>query len=169
MKFWIGTALLPFAIWLLWTAYRHWLRVTEARLAMPAGWDTATEDDTSPLSLAGFGEMVLPFVVVALTILAIQFAVLYRMFGGGPLMSLFDLCAALFTMAAYGLNFAVKVKCRMPKMPQSPSKGDPVPQPVQLRQPYAPDNNNPPYNHRQNRLSVVPPQQPALAALEQMQ
>ncbi len=145
MKYWAGIALLPFAAWLLWTAYRHWQRVTAARMELPVGVEPATEDDTNPLSLAGFGEMVLPFVVVALTILAIQFVAIYRMFGGGPLMSLFDLCVALFTMAAYGLNFAVKVKCRMPKT-------------AQLRQPYAPDNTIPPYSHRQNRLSVGSPQ-----------
>lgn len=166
MKYWVGAALLPFATWLLWTAYTHCHRVMVARMQMPAGWDTAIEDDTKPLSLAGFGEMVLPFVVVALTILAIQFVVIYRMFGGGPLMSLFDLCVALFTMAAYGLNFAVKVKCRMPKPTQLSSKDEAVTQHAQLRQPYAPDTSNPPYNNRQSQLIVGPPQQLALAALE---
>lgn len=166
MKYWLGAAVLPFAFWLLWQALGTWQRVKAARAAMPAGWDPAAEADTDPLSLAGIGEMVLPLVLAALVFSAVQCIAIYRMMDGGRVLTLFDLAAALFTMAAYGINLTVKVKCRMPKPNISPVAGHGA-DVSRLRQPYAPDSLNKTYNNQQDWASVVKQSSPGRAALEQ--
>lgn len=120
MKYGLGIALLPFAAWLLWQTYQDWQRVEAARAALPAGTGFTADDDTNPLSLAGIGEMVLPFVLAALVFSAFECIAVYRLVEGERSLSLFDMAVVLGTIAAYGLNFALKVKHRMPKTALAP-------------------------------------------------
>ena len=173
MKYWLGIALLPFAAWLLWQTYQDWQRVEAARAALPAGTDFTADDDTNPLSLAGIGEMVLPFVLAALVFSAFECIAVYRLVDGERSLSLFDMVVVLGTIAAYGLNFALKVKHRMPKTALSTASQStgPLPWPqrlaqqreqarLRLRQPYAHDSLNKTYNQSQDWGSARTPAGP---------
>lgn len=149
MKGWIGAIVLPFALYMMGMAYERWQRVRSARAALPQEAELTGDDSTNPFSLAGIGEMVLPLVLVALAFSAFACVAIYRMVDGGRVMTLFDLGAVLFTIAAYGSNLTVKVKCRMPKLAGSDREKNTGPdghvsgpenglKAARMRQPYTP-------------------------------
>ena len=167
MKYWIGAILLPFALYMIATAYQRWQRVARAHAALPPGAEMTGDDNTNPFSLAGIGEMVLPIVLAALVFSALTCVAIYVMVDGGRVMTLFDLGAVLLTIAAYGLDFTTKVKCRMPKTAPSDqnstgpdggtAKTTAGPGADQMRQPYTPENANKSYFRQQDRLTVMTP------------
>jgi hypothetical protein len=116
MRNMLGLALIPFVAVLLWQAYQHWQRVEAAWAALPPGTDRTADEDTDPHSLAGFGEMALPFVLTALVLAGLECIIAYKMADGGRILSLFDMGMALLALTAYGLNFTLKVKHRKPRL-----------------------------------------------------
>jgi hypothetical protein len=116
MRNMLGLALIPFVVVLFWQAYQHWQNVEAAWAAMPPGTDRNADEDADPHSLAGFGEMALPFVLTALVIAGLECIVAYRMADGGRVLSIFDMGMAMLALVAYGTNFTVKIKLRKPKL-----------------------------------------------------
>ncbi len=167
MTYWFGAVLAPFAAWLLWQSYHHWQRVNAARAALPASCTPPADENSDPRSLAGFGEIALPIVLTALVFSAVECIAAYKVAGGEKVLSLFDIGVVLATLAAYGLNFTLKVKCRMPKTDNQASNDNaaPVPWPqrlalqalqaeqARLRQPYASESLNKTTNQRLDRLT----------------
>jgi hypothetical protein len=184
MKYWLGAVLAPFMLWLVWQSYQHVQRVKSARAAMPSGWSPASDEDADPRSLAGFGEMALPIILFALAFSAFECVAAYRVAGGEKVLSLLDMAVVLGTIAAYGFNFTLKVKYRMPRMASDAAneRQGPLPWPqrlalqaqadaearraarqaeqARLRQPYAPESLNNTANQRLDRLSSAFPANP---------
>ncbi|MEQ8233061.1 MAG: hypothetical protein RLW61_00395 [Gammaproteobacteria bacterium] len=97
----IGTVLVVYGSWLLWSAWRH----RRDCLAAPA-----TETEEGPLTI--LGEVMPPLVMIGLGIAALEVILAYAMIGDSPHFSLFDLLGVLYAIVAYGLWLNVKTRFR---------------------------------------------------------
>jgi hypothetical protein len=101
MRNWIGAITAALAVWLMYSALSHRRRILAGRPAstIAAGPDGAP---LHRLSLAMFGDIVRPMIILALAYFALKVIAAYVLLGGARFLSPFDLAGVLFLVAAYG-------------------------------------------------------------------
>jgi hypothetical protein len=116
MRNWTGAALLSFAAWLLYSGLAHHKRILAARrdavLASDPGQAT-----TGNGSLARFGGILRPLIIIGLGYLALKVTLAYVLLDAGRVLSLFDLAGFLLLLTAYGIWLILNTTYREATVP----------------------------------------------------
>lgn len=114
MKYLIGTLVTPFAVGLIYNAWRHRSRFQAARAdAIRKG--RPAEHPIAPDSLAALGEILAPLTLMILAFIAIKLVVSYAVLESDAMLSPFDLGGTLFLILAYGVWLKTKTSMRIPE------------------------------------------------------
>lgn len=111
MAYWTGLVCVSLGAWLIHAGLAHRRRVLALR-AQFADW--AAQPATDPRSLGVFGEIMRPIILFALAYLGVKTTLAYWWLDAGRYLSLFDLGAFLFLLAAYGAWLVLKTRHPLP-------------------------------------------------------
>ncbi len=112
MRHFIGLGMLVIGAALIYAGHSHRSRVLAARAAAEARGEPPPPEP-GLRSLAVFGEIVRPFILLFVALLALQLIFGYVVFDGGQYLSYLDLAGLLVAFCAYGYWLTVKTTYRM--------------------------------------------------------
>lgn len=113
MKYWIGSMLGAYGLYLLIAAQAHRTRIMAAR-SEAIHFNRLQTRPIEPHSVAALGEMVAPMVMIALAWLTLKLCFAYYWLNTKDLLSLLDLAGTLILIAGYASWLSAKTKYRLP-------------------------------------------------------
>lgn len=113
MKYWIGSLLGAYGLYLLVAAQAHRTRIVKARLEA-IRLNRSQPKPIDPHSVAALGEMVAPMVMIALAWLTLKLCFAYYWLNTNGLLSPLDLAGTIVLIVGYATWLNAKTKYRMP-------------------------------------------------------
>jgi hypothetical protein len=115
MKYWIGSLLGAYGLYLLVAAQAHRTRIVEAR-SEAIRLNRVQPKPIDPHSVAALGEMVAPIVMIALAWLTLKLCFAYYWLNTNGTLSPLDLAGTIVLIVGYATWLHVKTKYRMPDL-----------------------------------------------------
>ena len=112
MKYWIGSMLGAYGLYLMLAAQAHRTRIMASR-AEEVRLNRVDDQPLDPHSIAAFGEMVTPIVLVALAWLSLKLCFAYYWLNTDGVLSPLDLAGTLVLIFGYASWLIAKTKYRM--------------------------------------------------------